>query len=62
MKRIVDIFKRTGSHQILWTYIVNLGNDGTHPAIKDFESEAMRLAIIDKRGLEKNLIAKVRDQ
>jgi hypothetical protein len=35
---------------VLWTYIVSLGGDGTHPSLEDFKEEALTLAAIDGRG------------
>ncbi len=50
MKRIVDIHRKGQREQVLWTYVVNLGGDGSHPALEDFKQEGLRLAILDKRG------------
>jgi len=59
MKRIIDIYRKDQSSQVLWTYIVNLGGDGTHPNLEDFKQEALRLAVLDKRGTMANLHAYV---
>lgn len=50
MKRIVDIYRKEHRDRVLWTYIVNLGGDGTHPSLEDFKQEALTLACIDGRG------------
>ena len=60
MKRIVDIYRKNQRDQVLWTYIVNLGGDGSHPAIGDFKQEGLRLAVLDKRGHVGGLDAFVR--
>lgn len=59
MKRIVDIYRKNQRSQVLWTYIVNLGGDGSHPSLEDFKQEALRLAVLDKRDLMANLEAEV---
>ncbi len=59
MKRIVDIYRKNQRSQVLWTYIVNLGGDGSHPVLEDFKQEALRLAVLDKRDLMANLDAHV---
>ncbi|QWD63396.1 hypothetical protein [Polynucleobacter sp. MWH-UH2A] len=50
MKRIVDIYRKHQPNQVLWTYIVNLGGDGSHPSIEDFRQEGLTLAAIDCRA------------
>lgn len=55
MKRIVDIYRKGQREQVLWTYIVSLGSDGSHPALEDFKQEGLRLAVVDKRGQTDNL-------
>ena len=59
MKRIVDIYRKDQRDQMLWTYIVSLGGDGSHPDLEDFKKEALRLAVMDKRGSLANLDAYV---
>ena len=59
MKRIVDIYRKDQRDQMLWTYIVSLGGDGSHPGLEDFKKEALRLAVMDKRGSLSNLDAYV---
>ena len=59
MKRIVDIHRKDQRDQVLWTYIVSLGGDGSHPGLEDFKQEALRLAVMDKRGSLSNLDAYV---
>ena len=50
MKRIVDIYRKDQRGRVVWTYIVSLGGDGSHPSIDDFKDEALTLAGIDGRG------------
>ena len=50
MKRIVDIYRKHQPDRVLWTYIVSLGGDDTHPSLEDFKEEALTLAAIDGRG------------
>ena len=57
MKRIVDIYRKHQPDRVLWTYIVNLGGDGTHPSLEDFKEEALTLAAIDGRGSLEDLVA-----
>jgi hypothetical protein len=59
MKRIVDIYRKHQPDRVLWTYIVNLGGDGTHPSIEDFKLEGLTLAAIDGRGTLEELDATV---
>ena len=61
MKRIVDIFSKDWSSEIVWTYVLTLGNDDTLINIDAFENEALRLAIEEKRGTEQSIFAKVRE-
>ncbi len=50
MKRIVDIYRKDQRGRVVWTYIVSLGGDGSHPSLEDFKDEALTLAGIDGRG------------
>ena len=59
MKRIVDIYRKDQREKLLWTYIVSLGGDGSHPGLEDFKQEALRLAVLDKRDTMDNLDAYV---
>lgn len=47
MRRIVDIYRKDQRDQVIWTYIVRLGGDGTHPSLEDFKEEGLRLAALD---------------
>ena len=47
MKRVVDVFKNRG-RDLVWTYVIHLGNADFHPAQLDFEIEALRLSQLDK--------------
>lgn len=59
MKRIVDIYRKDHREHVLWTYIITLGGDGSHPSLEDFRQEGLRLAALDKRGHIHNLDAYV---
>ena len=59
MRRIVDIYRKDQRGQVLWTYIVNLGGNGTHPSLDDFREEGLRLAALDRRGHLEDLDAYV---
>jgi hypothetical protein len=59
MKRIVDVYKDRG-RELVWTYVIHLGNLEFHPAQTDFEQEALRLSQIYKRGTPSELSAKAR--
>lgn len=59
MKRVVDVFKDRG-RELVWTYVIHLGNVEFHPAQVDFEQEALRLSQLDKRGAMNELSAKAR--
>jgi hypothetical protein len=61
MKRVVDLYKKSAKDKLLWTYIINLGQDGSHPSTLDFKEEALRLATIDNLGNEQTLIIKIRE-
>jgi hypothetical protein len=59
MKRVVDVYKDRG-RELVWTYVIHLGNIEFHPAQTDFEQEALRLSQLDKRGTLSELSAKAR--
>ncbi|WP_114653367.1 hypothetical protein [Polynucleobacter necessarius] len=59
MKRVVDVYKDRG-RELVWTYVIHLGNAEFHPAQIDFEQEALRLSQLDKRGTLNELSAKAR--
>lgn len=59
MKRVVDVYKDRG-RELVWTYVIHLGNIEFHPAQVDFEQEALRLSQLDKRGAVNELSAKAR--
>ena len=61
MKRIVDIFSKDWSSEIVWTYVITLENNNSPLDINIFENEALRLAIEENRGTEKSIFAKVRE-
>ncbi len=61
MRRVVDLYKKSAKDHLLWTYVINLGRDGSHPSLLDFKEEALRLAILDNLGNEQSLIIKIRD-
>lgn len=59
MKRIIDVYRKDQRERVLWTYIVYLGGDGTHPSLEDFKEEALILAGIDGHGSPDELDAEV---
>ena len=59
MKRVVDVYKDRG-RELVWTYVIHLGNLEFHPAQIDFEQEALRLSQLDKRGAPNELSARAR--
>ena len=59
MKRVVDVFKNRG-RDLVWTYVIHLGNAEFHPAQLDFEIEALRLSQLDNLGLISNLSDRMR--
>jgi hypothetical protein len=61
MRKVIDLYKKTAKDQLVWTYVIHLGQDGSHPSILDFKEEALRLAEIDRLGNSETLIPKVRD-
>lgn len=61
MKRVVDIFSKDWSHEILWTYVIELGDDPRISTVNAFESTALCLAIAENRGDESNIFAKSRE-
>ena len=61
MKRIVDIFTQDWSHDIVWTYIIELGDDHIPVTLEAFENEALRLAEQENRGDPNILFAKARE-
>jgi hypothetical protein len=60
MRKVVDLFKKSAKDQLVWTYVINLGQDGSHPSILDFKQEALRLAALDHLGNEQTLLVKIR--
>jgi hypothetical protein len=61
VKRIVDIFDKGWSHEILWTYIIELGDTHQPPTVEAFEIEALRLAIEENRGDLDAIFSRVRE-
>ena len=61
MKRIVDIFSKDWSSEIVWTYVITLGDGNSLIDIDAFENEALRLAIEENRGTANSIFAKVRE-
>ena len=59
MKRVVDVYKDRG-RELVWTYVIHLGNVEFHPAQIDFEQEALRLSQLDNRGTLNELSARAR--
>lgn len=61
MKRIVDIFTKDWANEIVWTYVISLGNEDVLMDIDTFENEALRLAIEENKGTSETIFAKVRE-
>lgn len=61
MKRVVDIFSKDWSHEILWTYVIELGENHHPIGVEAFENEALRMAIEDSKGDARSLFAKARE-
>jgi len=61
MEKLIDVFTKQG-HQHVWTYSIALGGSGFHPSIADFEREAVRVAIDERKGKIGELTAKVRER
>ena len=61
MKRIVDIFTKDWASEIVWTYVITLGDERTQIDIDAFENEALRLAIEENKGTSETIFAKVRE-
>ena len=61
MKRIVDIFTKDWASEIVWTYVITLGNEHTQVNIDAFENEALRMAIAENKGAPETIFAKVSD-
>jgi hypothetical protein len=61
VKRIVDVFDKSWSHEILWTYIIELGDTPGTPSVEAFEAEALRLAIEENRGDIETIFTKTRE-
>jgi len=61
MKRLVDIFTKDWANEIVWTYVISLGNEGVLTDIDAFENEALRLAIEENKGTSETIFAKVRE-
>jgi len=61
MKRVVDIFSKDWSHEILWTYVIEIGNSTSLTTTEAFEIEALRLAVEENRGDEATIFAKTRE-
>jgi len=61
MRKVIDLYKKSAKDHLVWTYVIHLGQDGSHPSILDFKTEALRLALLDKLGTEQNLLIKIRD-
>lgn len=61
MKRLVDIFTKDWANEIVWTYVISLGDEGAPIDIDVFENEALRLAIEESKGTSETIFAKVRE-
>lgn len=61
MKRIVDLFSTDWSHEILWTYVIELQDEHAPLKLERFENEAVRMAIDENKGDTNSFFAKVRE-
>lgn len=61
MKRIVDIFTKDWANEIVWTYVITLGDEHTLIEIDAFESEALRRAIDEGKGNLESIFSKARE-
>lgn len=58
---LIDVFTKQG-HRHVWTYAIVLGGHSFHPSLIDFEREAIRCAVVDRRGMTEQLTAKARQR
>ena len=61
MKRVIDIYTKDWANEIVWTYVITLGEDLSPHDIDVFENEALRLAIEENRGTSESIFAKARE-
>lgn len=61
MKRIVDIFTKDWTSEIVWSYIITSENAPTSKTIDEIEREALQLAIDENKGTAESIFAKVRE-
>lgn len=61
MKKVVDIFSNDWSHEILWTYVIELSDDHAPIGPEAFENEAQRMAIEEGRGDLNSFFVKARE-
>ncbi len=61
MKRVIDIYTKDWANEIVWTYVITLGDDLSPLDIDVFENEALRLAIEENRGTSESIFAKARE-
>lgn len=61
MKRVVDIYTKDWANEIVWTYVITLGDDLSPLDIEIFENEALRIAIEENRGTLESIFAKARE-
>lgn len=59
MKKIVDVFKKK-DRALVWTYVISLDRRQLPSGVTSFESEALRLSMLDQHGTPDTLMAKVR--
>jgi len=61
MKRVIDIYTKDWANEIVWTYVITLGEDLSPYDIDVFENEALRLAIEENRGTSESIFTKARE-
>jgi hypothetical protein len=61
VKRIVDIFTKDWANEIVWTYVITLGEESATDNIDVFENEALKMAIDEGKGMPETIFAKARE-
>jgi len=59
LKKIVDVYKKK-DRALVWTYVISLDRKQLPSGIASFETEALRLSLLDQHGTPETLMAKVR--
>lgn len=59
MRKIVDVYKKK-DRALVWTYVISLDRKNLPSGVASFETEALRLSMMDDLGTPETLMAKVR--